>query len=104
MGVHQYNGVFYNICRYHETPEFTDQWLYDPSINRVCSQSGLGNYICPSGMYCGNNDEHLDINIATDNLTQRAYINYGITNFDNIGTSLLSVFQIINSDTWYEQL
>lgn len=34
----------------------------------------------------------------------RRFINYGITNFDNIGASLLSVFQIVASDTWYQQL
>ena len=37
-------------------------------------------------------------------MDQRSYVNFGITNFDNIGTSLLSVFQIITSDTWYQQL
>lgn len=71
---------------------------------RVCSQSELGVYTCPAGYYCGNNDEHPNIDISKDNIDKRAYINYGITNFDNLGNSLLSVFQIINSDTWYQQL
>jgi Ion transport protein len=34
----------------------------------------------------------------------RDYANFGITNFDNIGTSLLTVFQIVTSDTWYQQI
>jgi Ion transport protein len=34
----------------------------------------------------------------------RDYANFGITNFDNIGTSLLTVFQIVTSDTWYQQV
>jgi Ion transport protein len=55
-------------------------------------------------MYCGNNDEHQEIDLSSDGIAYRTYINYGITNFDNLGTSLLSVFQIINSDTWYQQL
>ena len=42
--------------------------------------------------------------MAQDEIIQRSYINWGITNFDNVFTSLLSVFQIINSDTWYGQL
>lgn len=31
-------------------------------------------------------------------------MNFGITSFDNIITSLLSVFQIITSDTWHQQI
>jgi Ion transport protein len=55
-------------------------------------------------MYCGNNDDHPEVDITSDNITGRSYINYGITNFDSLPTALLSVFQIINSDTWYQQL
>lgn len=64
----------------------------------------MGNFICPDNYYCGNNDEHPNISLATDNITNRAYIMYGVTNFDNVFTSLLSVFQIINSDNWHVQL
>lgn len=28
-------------------------------------------------------------------------LNFGITNFDNLGTSFLTVFQMITSETWY---
>jgi len=52
-------------------------------------------------MYCGNHMDYPDYDFQTDLIDRRYYINYGITNFDNIGTSILSVFQIINSDTWY---
>ena len=31
----------------------------------------------------------------------RAYMFYGIANFDNLLNSLLTVFLIINGDTWY---
>jgi len=27
-----------------------------------------------------------------------------VTNFDNIGTSMLTVFQMITSETWYQQI
>ena len=55
-------------------------------------------------MHCGNHEEHQGIPIANENIGLRDYINFGITNFDNVFTSLLSVFQIINSDTWYQYL
>jgi Ion transport protein len=70
----------------------------------VCSQSELGEFICPNGMYCGNHDEHLWYNQLNDQIHNREYINFGITNFDHIFSSLLTVFQIINSDTWSGQL
>jgi hypothetical protein len=35
-------------------------------------------------------------------MDDRWYVNFGITNFDNLGTSLLSVFQIVTSDTWFQ--
>ena len=31
-------------------------------------------------------------------------MNFGVTNFDNLGYALLSVFQMITSETWYYQL
>lgn len=32
MGLHQYNGSLYNICRYKSEPESEAGWLYDPAI------------------------------------------------------------------------
>ena len=70
----------------------------------MCSTSGLGNGLCAKGEYCGNNVQFEYINLATDHIETRKYIDYGILNFDNLGNSLLTVFQIINSDTWYPQM
>lgn len=44
------------------------------------------------------------IDVETEEMDKRIYVNYGITNFDNIWRSLLTVFQFITSDTWYPQL
>ena len=37
-------------------------------------------------------------------MDDRPYVNYGITNFDNLGRAMLTVFQIVTSDTWYYQM
>ena len=58
MGVHQYNGSIYNVCRYNEKPENSTHWTFDASFGRPCSTSGNGNFICPNGMHCGNHEEH----------------------------------------------
>lgn len=42
--------------------------------------------------------------MATEHIQDKEYINFGITNFDHVGTSLLSVFQMITSETWMLQL
>lgn len=34
----------------------------------------------------------------------RSYLNYGITSFENLGSSLLTVFLMITSETWNQQL
>jgi hypothetical protein len=31
-------------------------------------------------------------------------VNFGITNFDHLGGSLLTIFQMITSETWYYQI
>ena len=54
MGIHQYSGIFYNLCRFNPEPENSTMWVFDPTVQRVCTESELGNYVCPSGEYCGN--------------------------------------------------
>jgi hypothetical protein len=69
----------------------------------VCSTTGLG-FQCPGNTTCGNNEAYEYLDDDEDDLALRPYIGYGITNFNNLGSALLSVNQIINSDTWYLQM
>ena len=43
-------------------------------------------------MTCGNPIDFPNYDISNEYMDNRPEINFGITNFDNIGTSLLSVF------------
>lgn len=72
------------------------------STGRLCSINGLGNYQCPSGEYCGNPEQFPWYDASAEFMDSRQEINFGITNFDNIGTSLLTVFEVITADTWYQ--
>jgi len=54
--------------------------------------------------YCGNPEDYSNYSASFENMDLRPYVNYGITNLDNIGRSLLTVFQIVTSDTWYGQM
>lgn len=79
-------------------------WDFDISEGRACTTNGQGMYTCPNNMVCGNIEDYPDIPTESEHFEQRAYINYGVTNFDNLGGSLLTVFQMITSETWYYQI
>ena len=55
-------------------------------------------------MKCANPEKYPRVNLETERMYERGIVNYGITNYDNIGRALLAVFQIVTSDTWYQQL
>jgi hypothetical protein len=92
IGLHQYNGSYYNACRLHPYPESPTSWEVDLTEGRVCSTSGLGSFICPKGQYCKNPSDNKTYSHIHEKMDDRPFVNYGITNFDNIGRSLLTVF------------
>ncbi len=53
-------------------------------------------------MICATPENYPQVNLDTERMYERAIVNYGITNYDNIGRALLAVFQIVTSDTWYQ--
>ena len=65
----------------------------------MCTKTDSGNYACPEGYYCGNPADY-NIDLEYDNVTTNPTINYGITTFDNVAVSLLTVFQIVTTDGW----
>lgn len=81
-------------------PESPDLWIQVPDLTRVCSTDGLGVYECPGNYTCGNPQNLMNLN--NENISDDATINYGITNFDNLGSSLLSVFQIVTTVNWVQ--
>jgi hypothetical protein len=66
--------------------------------------TGVGNFECPPDLYCGNVDMYPELHLEDEKIYDRLYLNFGVTNFDNLGTSLLTVFQMITSETWYTQI
>jgi hypothetical protein len=43
IGLHQYNGTYYNACRETEKP-VGDHWDFDYSYDRLCTTTGYGNF------------------------------------------------------------
>lgn len=105
MGLQQYNGESYNTCRYEPKPNFAlEEWASDLSASRPCTINGLGNFQCPVDETCGNIETYPSLSLESERYDERLYLGYAVTTFDNLGTSLLTVFAMITSETWYQQL
>ena len=100
MGLQSFGGSMYKRCRESEAPTAHYFWEIDESIERLCNkQSGMGGFQCPESRYCGEPIDH-DIPLWADNVTQSELIDYGLVNFDNLLTSLLTIFQAITLEGW----
>jgi hypothetical protein len=98
LGLHEYNGSFYYMCRTTEFP-ITDSsgyryWPMDSTQTTICSPDGSGEYICNPGTWCGSPVDY-GISLDTDNVFSNSNINFGIGTFDNIGKSLILLWQVI---------
>jgi len=82
--------MFEYRCR--ATPEpVNGKWeLYESHLG-LCN-TGYNN--CPDGSYCGSTFYHPSIRIPYNikEVDTNSYLNYGITSFDNIFRSILTVF------------
>jgi hypothetical protein len=67
-------------------------WPSDLSFGRACSVNGYGNFICPGNLTCGNINDYEFLSPEPEQYQERSYMNFDVTNYDNVGTSLLSVF------------
>lgn len=90
--------MLYYRCRLTEKPINSTYWPILPNYERLCSINN-GKDSCPAGTYCGSPDQY-NIDISYDNVSTTEFLNYDIVNFDNIGTSLLTVFQVLTIEGW----
>ena len=99
MGVQQFGSSLYQRCRFTEEPSTDGLWPYDPQIDNLCSKDSMGNYQCPEDRFCKTpHDGNLETSI--DDIANDQMINYGITVFDNLGISFVTVFQMITLEGW----
>ena len=81
-------------------------WPVAPGDVKICG----GFYNCPAPFTCGSlfqpEIRHL-LNLTDDQLykdTNVPELNWGITNFDNILSALLTIFQVITLEGWFKVL
>jgi hypothetical protein len=67
MGLQQYNGSIYNVCRKTPAPVQISQgqWVWEANLSfqRACSMTGVGNFDCPPDLYCGNVDMYPELRL-----------------------------------------
>lgn len=65
----------------------------------MCSKSGNGKFKCPSGRYCGNPAD-FGIPLENEGAINKAYMYYGIHNFDDFPNAMQVVFQMVTAENW----
>jgi hypothetical protein len=96
LGLQTFSGDLYSRCRTTQYPVNSTFWPIAEDLERTCSSTG---FICPSGTFCGHPRDY-GISLEDDKVWERAFIQYGVSSYDNFGQALLGVFQIITTDNW----
>ena len=99
LGISQWAGLTHYRCYTTEEPVNGD-WILVEGDDAFC-----GYRECPIG-YCGSMPHRNDTNgdlYAVDDLYRDTYVsslNYGITNFNNLGNAFITIFQCITMEGW----
>jgi hypothetical protein len=95
FGLHLFGGMFENRCRLTPEPLADGTWPILEGYHKLCQLDGDN---CPEGTYCGAPVEYdLPWNETEVNVAE---FNYGITKFDNVIYSFISVFQCLTGEGW----
>lgn len=113
LGVAIWSGKIHYRCYMTEKPVDGKWELWsdgDRTYDNLCSPNTPRNETCPYGGYCGSRYEQFNEDgsryVFTDypeNLgadTAFEEFNYGLTNFDNIGSAFMTIFIVTTMDGW----
>ena len=110
FGLVLWNGKLTRYCRLTEFPSANGTWELaggGSGAVRVCG----GSFQCWANQTCGNDHDYDYSSYPGSNYTSNVpavsspsivpeSVNYGLTNFDNIGYAFLSVFQVVTLEGW----
>ena len=102
LGVSLWDGRIHYRCYQTEGPLEDGSWQVVEDDKALCSQYRP----CPAGTFCDSL-----MNVREDRLSERLVqdlwihsdikeLNYGLTNFDDIGSAFLTIFQCITMEGW----
>lgn len=101
LGVSLWAGTINYRCYQTEWPDEFGIWKVVEDDPHLCSSTRQ----CTAGTFCSSRFDAFDAgyNISADSLRMDSDINelnYGLTNFDNIGSAFLTIFQCITMEGW----
>ena len=99
VGLQQFQGLEFNRCRTTPAP-VNGVWPLDTSVSTLCTLNKAGS--CPAGSTCGNPLTYSLTPHETD--AQAEMLGGGLVNFDNIGQSVLSIFQCLTLVGWSQMM
>ena len=122
LGIQLFNGIIYNRCREYPI-KINDNYnntgipYYQsiPVSDRICSPYNYtGTFQCPKNSFCVNFFDivkYFKLNITMDSfkrsdefLNQNIWLHFGLLNFDNIISSLITSFSFITLQNWSNDL
>lgn len=103
-----YNDPLNSAFTKETSPWFTPQncfWPVDESDTDTCAAAGQeGNHQCSATTTCGSSyDSFGNRRFTSDRATASLYVvalNWGYTNFDDIGSAFFTIFQTITQEGW----
>jgi hypothetical protein len=114
LGVAIWSGKIHYRCYATERPVDGAWELWsdgDITYDNLCNPSEPNNVTCPLGGYCGSRFEEFtdDDRKIRYEFTDYSYLgvdtdveefNYGLTNFDDVGSALMTIFIVTTMDGW----
>ena len=122
LGIQLFNGIIYNRCREYPikiNDDYNNTGIpYYQSIpvnDRICSPKNYtGSFQCPKNSFCVNffdivnyfklNTTMESFKRSDENLNQNIWLHFGLLNFDNLISSLISSFSFITLQNWSNDL
>ena len=103
LGVTLWEGRIHYRCYLTPEPLANGTWVLLPDYKRLCSDARA----CPEGSYCNSISNITALGIKMGDTppdiwadTNIPELNYGLTNFDNIGFAFLTIFETIIGEGW----
>ena len=122
LGIQLFSGVLYNRCRKYPI-KINDNYNntgipYYQSIpinQKICSPENFtGTFQCPLNSYCVNFYniiDYFELNVTIDSfliedegLRNNSWLNFGLSNFDNIISSFINSFSFLTLQNWSDVL
>jgi hypothetical protein len=99
LNLQLFNKSLHYRCRLTEEPDYAnDVWPIDEDVPHICGFSRFAEK-CPTGTWCG---EVTSKGLSTkhENTTDSKLVFYGNSNFDHIGMTLFTLFQVLTQEGW----